>query len=908
MAYGSRVRFVAALLPPAVLALVSPLAGQDGATPQYDHMTAAPVVQAVRVDGSIDLDGRLDEEAWQAAIPATRFTQREPVEGAPVSEPTEVRVLYDDAAIYIGATLHDSAPPSTRLGRRDADFDDSDSFVVEIDSYHDHRSGFGFSINPSGVRGDRVISGGGGGGGFGDDQDESWDPVWAAETTVTETGWTAEMRIPFSQLRFSGAEEQVWGIQFERQIARKQEEAYFAFTPLLEREGVYRFGHLMGLGGVQDQDPLEIMPYISARADYRVVPHNPDVDFANPYRSGSDFTGGFGADIKYRLSSNFTVDATLNPDFGQVEVDPAVVNLSAFETRFDERRPFFIEGADIFSYDGPGGALLYSRRIGAEPGLRPPSAAVYSDVPDQTTILGAAKVTGRTASGWSFGLMEALTAREWADYIRDDGSTDEALVEPISNYLAARALRDFGEGATQVGAMLTAVNRDTGEEAIASRFRSAAQAAGIDVDHDFADRTWSVGGTFSVSRIQGSTAVITSAQRSSARYFHRPDADYLELDPTATSLFGYAGSLSIDKRAGRVTGGAEVNAVSPGYEINDLGFQTNADRIFLQTEVGYEETVPGRIFRSWEVNSGPDFTFNHGGDLIDAGIGLFARGEFQNYWEGELRLFRFGGTLNDRLTRGGPLTHEPVGYSGGIGFESDPRHSVSVRPEADFDWSPAGEWSTSFEVDVEWRPLESLSVELQPEVSRSKTHAQYVATISDPLAESTYGNRYVFAELRQTEVAVSTRLNVTFTPGLTLELYAQPLLASGEYGTPSELRAPRTYDFLEYGRDVGAIEVDGGLYRIDPDGAGPAEVFELEDRDFNLRSLRGNAVLRWEYRPGSTFYLVWQQSRSGEVDLFAPDADRFDIGRLDFGRDARELFGLRPDNILMIKASYWFNP
>ncbi|MQA89051.1 MAG: hypothetical protein GEU90_02270 [Gemmatimonas sp.] len=890
-----------------LLLAVTEVAGQqEGGGSTYVHAAEAPLIRAHPITTPIEVDGELGEDVWAEAVPATGFTQREPVEGAPVSEPTEVRILYDEEALYIGALLRDSALPSTRLGRRDADFDDSDLFVVELDSYHDHRTGFGFSVNPSGVRGDRVLSGGGGG--FGDDQDESWDPVWTVETTVDEDGWVAEMRIPFSQLRFGSAEVQTWGIQLERVIARTQEEAQFAFTPLLERGGVHRFGHLDGLQQIGERDPLEILPYASLRADYRFVPRDPDVDFTNPYRSGSDFTPGLGADIKYRVTSNFTVDATLNPDFGQVEVDPAVVNLSAFETRFDERRPFFVEGAEILRFGGPGGDLLYSRRIGDAPGLDAPDNAVYADVPDQTTIVGAGKVTGRTSSGWSIGVMEAVTAREHADFVMADEATGDAVVEPLANYMAARVRRDLRQGASHFGAIATAVNRSLGSTRLRERYRGAAYTGGVDFAHDWADRTWSIDGGFTASHIQGGPEVITAAQRSSARYYHRPDADYLELDPDATSLSGYTASLSLDKRAGAVTGGIGFDAVSAGYEINDLGFQTDADRISLSTDLGYEQTVPGSVFQSWEINSGPDLTFNFGGDLIEADIGIFARGEFVNFWEAELRFSRFGGTLNDRLTRGGPLSREPVGYSFGFGVETDPRRSYSLSPEIDVDWSPAAGWSTSFETEVEWRPLENLNIEVQPEVSFGRSEAQYVASFDDPFAEETFGRRYFFAALEQTEIALSTRVDVTFTPGLTLELYAQPLLASGEYATPKQLRAPRTFDFLEFGHDLGSFALVDGRYSIDPDGAGPAPAFDLPDRDFNLRSLRGNAVLRWEYRPGSTLFLVWQQSRSDELDVFSPGLGADDIGRFDFGRDARDLLSLRPDNIFMIKATYWLNP
>lgn len=314
--------------------------------------TGVPSLSAGVAIEPIQVDGQLAEPAWRDAAVASDFTQNDPNEGAPASERTEVRVIYEPDALVIGAMLYDSHPVSSRLGRRDDRMSDSDWFIVSLDSYHDHRTAFRFRVNPAGVRGDAVVSGGGNDGGPGGGGDSSWDPVWQAEAMVTDSGWIAEMRIPFSQLRFSEAAVQTWGIQFTREISRNNEDSDFAFTPTSERGGIARYGHLIGLADLEQGRPFEVLPYILSRAEYTQVDQSGDVAFADPFRDGSEFFAGVGADVKYRLTSNLTLDATLNPDFGQVEVDPAVVNLSAFETRFDEKRPFFIEGADIFEFGG----------------------------------------------------------------------------------------------------------------------------------------------------------------------------------------------------------------------------------------------------------------------------------------------------------------------------------------------------------------------------------------------------------------------------------------------------------------------------------------------------------------------------------------------------------------------------
>src|SRR5688572_14007559 len=478
--------------------------------------TAAPTAVAARATGELRIDGRLDEPAWSTAAPVTSFTQRDPNAGAPATERTEVRIVYDAEAVYVGARLFDSSGrPSSRLGRRDSELDGSDWFFVTFDSYHDHLTAFRFGVNPDGVRRDAKVGD--------DDDDDSWDPGWDAAASRAATGWPAELRIPLSQLRFRTGDEQTWGLQLVREIARNNEESWFAFVPKRERSGVARYGHLAGMNGLVPSGRLELLPYLVTRARFNTPAQDGDVTFGNPYRDGSEQTAELGLDLKYRVASNITLDATVNPDFGQVEVDPAVVNLTAFETRFEERRPFFIEGAEIFSFGGA--ELFYSRRIGAPPPGRVPSSSVYDDMPENSTILAAAKLSGK-ARGWSLAVLDGVTGRERASYITSDGLSGKADVAPLSNYFVGRARREMREGQTVVGGMATSVHRDLGDDALASRVRSRAFAGGIDFAHEWADRKWSVSGHVAGSHIAGSSAVIDAAQRSSARYYQRPDATH----------------------------------------------------------------------------------------------------------------------------------------------------------------------------------------------------------------------------------------------------------------------------------------------------------------------------------------------------------------------------------------------
>ena len=878
---------------------------QEPQNQRDSHMTSAPQARAVRLTGSLRLDGIPDEEAWASAPPVTDYWQTQPDEGERFSQRMEVRFLYDDDALYVGAMLYNETPVAARLKRRDSSFADTDLFAVFIDGYHDHRSAYRFVVNAAGVRKDSRANPDGSNG------DTSWDPVWEADAQISDEGWSAEMRIPFSQLRFSPADVQVWGIQIERRDRFSQEFGYSAFTPLLERGGIARYGHLVGIEGIERARPLELLPYITGRAERLDVPAS--TGLSDPFRSGSDYFGSAGLDLKYRMGTNLTLDAAVNPDFGQVEVDPAVINLTAFETRYQERRPFFVEGADIFSFQEGGTAgstgrppqLMYSRRIGRPPQGRVSSDAVFSDSPRATTILGAVKLTGRSDSGWSLGLLEALTEREVTRWVDATSAPSETVIEPATNYLVGRLRRDMRAGDTRIGILGSAVNRRLGGSSIV--LPSAAYTGGLDFTHEWADRSWRFSGAFAGSHLRGSEEAMIATQRSSSRYFQRPDVDHLSVDPTARSLSGYYAMADLNKQAGRFQVKLAGAAISPGYEVNDLGFQSRADRLIVDTQLKYQETVPGRIFRSWEVRGGPDAIWNYGGERTYAQVNLLSDWILTNYWSGGTQMGYEPRTENDRLTRGGPLAINPEKFSARINVQTDRTRPYVVT--ASFDWSrdDGGSWRKAGNLNLLVAVQSNWEVNFGPHISRERVAAHYVTAVSDPLATETFGRRYIFADLAQTTFSFDTRFNITFTPNLSFELYAQPFVSTGNYGTLKEFRAPGTFDFLRYGIDRGTLTDQGdGTYLVDPDAAGPAAAFSVDNRDFTYRSLLGNAVLRWEWRPGSTLYLVWQQSRI--EDLVASDPNLSRIGESRIGYDTAEIFRIRPDNIFQLKVSYWLNP
>jgi hypothetical protein len=879
-------------------------------TAQYDH-AAAPLARAVRTSERITIDGKMDEAAWATAPVTSDFIQSTPAEGSPITQPTEVRFLFDDDNLYVGGWMWDDGEVLSRLARRDAGLPDVDVFAVHLDGYHDHRTAFRVATSPSGwIRDEFIVGSRGGGGPAGGTSDISWDPIWETKATVTERGWFVEMRIPFSQLRYPKDEVQTWGLQIERKIRRHGEDNVWAFVPRNQPQGVSRYGHLEGLEHLPQPKPLEIMPYTTGRAEFRDIPRSGSAAFDNPFRSGSDYFGNAGADLKYRVGTNFTLDATVNPDFGQVELDPAVINLSAFETRFDEKRPFFVEGADIFRFgDGSGGPdaqLLYSRRIGRSPQGSVPSGSLYADIPSATTILGATKLTGRTAGGWSMGIMDALSAREIVPWVDATGAEAQEEVEPLTNYVAARIRRDLNQGARAFGIIATAVNRDLRTDALEARLRSSAYTGGLDGRLEWHNRDWAIGGKIAGSRIAGSAATIASAQRSSARYFTRPDADHLDYDPAATSMSGFYGTLGFERQNGTWQGGVGVTATSPGFEVNDVGFQSAADRIDVSGDFSWRQPTTGRVFRSISVTMNAGTTMNFGHDVLSKNVSLSMNAMHVSQNGFNARVSKSFEAMDDRLTRGGPLAVVPGSWSANAGFNTDSRKSIQTRLGANIGGDDAGGSRIGGNTNWTIRIQDIYEVTLGLNLSHSHAAAQYVTTFADESATSTFGNRYVFASLDQTTFDVTTRGAITFTPDLTLELYAQPFISSGDYLSLMELRAPRTFEFREYGADGGTVTRESdGRYKIQPTGS--AKTFYVSDRDFNFQSLLSNAVMRWEWRPGSTLFLVWQQGRSQRLTPQAGDPEGT-YGDFRLGHYAGELFGLKPENTLMLKVSYWLNP
>jgi hypothetical protein len=895
-----------ALLTAALLGLAAPAAAQQAPA----HASGAtPRLQAVERTSPVVVDGRLDEAVWQGAPAATGFTQQDPHEGQPATQPTEVRIAYDADALYIGARMIDSLGARgvhPQLARRDQS-SGGDYVQFVFDTYHDHTGRTVFTINPSGVKSDA--------GQASAYADPSWDPVYTAAARVDSTGWTAELRIPFSQLRFPRDSVQVWGMQVWRYVERINESSMWSFWGKQENGGPSRFGHVEGIRAPKNRGRMELLPYVLSRARY-VRPDQPGSPFQQPHA----YDMRVGGDLKYQLSSTLTLDATINPDFGQVEVDPASVNLSAFETFYSEQRPFFVEGSGLFSFgdfwcincsNAESMSLFYSRRIGRAPqGSVTRGDAAFVQQPENSSILGAAKVTGRTRGGLQVGLLDAVTRSERALGEDTLGGRFTEQVEPASNYFVGRLRKNYRGGNATVGAMATSVVRRFESDALEQRLPGHAEALGVDWEMWWKNRSYHLLGNFAVSDVAGDSLSILRLQSSSARYFQRPDragggnAVFSDrLDSSATSLRGYGGYLRMAKDAGRWQWETAVNYRSPGFEVNDAAFLSRADIIWTLANVMRRWDKPTHLYRNWIAILGGQSQWNFDGDHTAGQLAAFTGGQLANYWNLAFYTELYPETSDDRLTRGGPVARQPTGYLLHARWNTDERQKVWFSNRNTYIGDALGGWYYSTSGTMSVRPASNVQLSLGPSYTHELNRLQYVLRQADATATNTLGQRTVVADLAQNTLAMDTRLNWTFTPTLTLQLFAQPFVFAGKYSRFKEFTAPRTTDTRVYGENgfgTACFDAAANRYTLDPNGscgtAGQsAQALSFDNPDLNFRSLRGNAVLRWEYRPGSTLYVVWQQQRAG--------AESF--GDFELSRDAGAIFRQRPDNIFVIKASYW---
>ena len=883
-------------LPALLLMLAVQVSAADKQAKSEIRAPETKVVRAVRATEPVTIDGALDEAVWMSPG-VSDFVMSDPIDGGQPTEKTEVRVAYDDHNLYVAARLYDSDPKAIKqlLGRRDDDLE-SDWFIFAVDPYYDRRTGFQFAVNPAGSILDAALSND-------VNSDETWDGVWEWKARIDDRGWIVEMRIPLNQLRFPKKAEYVWGVDFKRIIMRKQETDGLVWIPKKDSGYVSRFARLEGIRGINPGRHLEIIPYTVGQAQFKPA------EEGNPFEKGHKYLGNVGIDLKVGLKSNLTLDAAINPDFGQVEVDPAVINLSAYETYYEEKRPFFIEGADTFNDFGRGGVhinanvnwpnptFFYSRRIGRSPQGAPDHEG-YTRYPDRTSILGAFKLSGKLGAGWNMGFVNALTAREYAD-VESIGTRYRDEVEPFSYYGAFRAQKDIHEGQSGYGVVATGVVRDLRDDGLRDILNKNALSLAFD-GWTFLDkkRGWVVSGWFGGTHVEGSREDILRLQTSSMHYYQRPDATHIEVDPLATALSGWGARFNLAKQQGSFMFLASVGALSPGFDPNDVGFQySSSDKINFHILPAYRWTKPGKVFRNLMIIGGPFRNYDFAGNKIWDGFLASFQGQFLNYWDFSLMCAYNPRSISNSLTRGGPLAEHLAGSQIDLTLSTDGRKAVVLKWESSVYRTPGDGQEFTGGMEVRWKPRTNFNLSVKPQYSTYSSQIQWVTRTADPLMTTTYGNRYVFGRIDEKMLSSEVRLNWIFNPKLSLQLYLQPFIAVGKYDRFKELARAKSYAYNVYGDAPSTVAYADGIYTVDPDGAGPAVPFSFGNPDFNLKSLRGTVVLRWEYLPGSLIYLVWTQNR----------ADFANPGDFRFGRDFHDLLGAPGDNIFLVKFSYRWN-
>jgi hypothetical protein len=759
---------------------------------------------------------------------------------------TEVRALYDDRRLYVFVRAFDPHPDSllSLLSRRDVRTN-SDQLKIIIDGYRDRRTGIELMVNPAGVKRDAAI--------YSDNiEDMTWDGIWDVAVAIDSLGWTAEFAVPFSQVRFN-AGQRGFGFGVWRDVARLNERVAWPAYRTSIQTLASQLGTLDGFEGLQRGSRLEVLPY--------AVTKNVTEATASGWNHPQQVTGGL--DLKYGITSNLTLDATVNPDFGQVEADPAILNLTAFEVRFEERRPFFQEGGGLFRCGGPCEGIFYTRRIGRTPQLRSASGD-----PTSTTILGAGKVTGRLGNGLSLGLVESVTRRE----VGVGGRT----IEPRTNYLVARAVKELRQGRSSVGVMATAVHRDLDAETSPFLRREALTfvAQGF---HRFAGERWEVMGYTGRNAVRGSESAIARTQLSSVHYYQRPDHEEA-FDPSRTSLRGGVIGGSLTKLRGQVRYNTFVRAAGRGLELNDLGFVPLVNDISVRQSLSYQGIRPTRLYRRTFNSLTTEQHWTTGGLPSGSNVTLHTSAEFPNFWGGAFtyRLYDVGNSHCMSCARGGPAVRQSSKHDFSINVQGDPRPSIVPSLDLGFGVGDAGQsYGIGGGVNVEVRMASRFSVSFGPNFVHRHDDQQWVGNVGAMFSDTTH---YTFAHLRQRTIGLTTRANWTLSPTLSFQFYGQPFISTGAFTDWQELAKPRAKDYDARFRPYGA-------------GANPP--------GFNVKQFNSNAVVRWEYRPGSTLFVVWQQGRA--------QGDR-NPGTFDVSRDVRDLFRAHPNNTLLLKASWWLNP
>ncbi|GGW28792.1 hypothetical protein GCM10007383_12750 [Arenibacter certesii] len=837
------------------------------------------------------VDGNLEEDTWSLVPWEGGFVEQRPDENTEPDHQTKFKILYDKHFLYVGIRCYDSEPNKIekRLSRRDGF--EGDWIAIFIDSYFDKRTAFGFLVTAAGVKADILESNNG------ENEDESWNPIWYTKTKIDLEGWTAEMKIPLSQLKFGATKEQTWGLQLMRRLFREEERSVWQRLPQDTPGFVSEFGMLQGLIDLEPQKQLEIQPYAISKLETYEEEQN------NPFLTGQDGKFTAGLDAKIGITNDLTLDLTINPDFGQVEADPSAIALDGFQIFFEEKRPFFVENKNIFDYRvSPSQAgntfgfdnVFYSRRIGRSPqGFPQTEAGEFVDQPDNTAILGAAKFSGKTKDGWSIGILESTTARKYAT-IDNNGQRRREVVEPLTNYFVGRLQKDFNNRNSYIGGIFTTTNRENLNEDLSFLHKSA-YSGGFDFKHQWNERNWYIAGNILWSHVQGDTTAIIQTQKSITHLFQRVGAKHLSLDPNRTSMSGTGGNIQVGK-VGNGHWKFETGFTwrSPELELNNVGFQRQADDLRHYNWIGYQTLKPDNNFRKVGINYNHWSVWDFGGNHNLLQFNTSSWQNWKNNWFTNVGFNYSPIQYSNYALRGGPrLRLSPeISFSNGMETDSRKKLQLSIFQNGSKAMDNSNK-SYSIELGISYQPLNALRISAFPEYGTVNNNLQYINNIT-----THNGITYLNGTVEQKTLSMSVRLNYTINPNLSIQYWGQPFISNGRYFNFKEIKDPLATSFenriISYQKNQ--ITLNENIYSVDSNIDGTVD-FTFDNPNFSVIQFRSNLVLRWEYIPGSELFLVWSQdvSRSGDPQLTLFNGLKDNIFN-----------GEKPKNIFLLKATYRF--
>ena len=833
------------------------------------------------------IDGRLDDEVWRRrGTWSDRFVQIIPYERAISPSETRVKLFYDDKNIYVGVYCKDARPELMNrfIGNRD-DNSLGDLVSIAFDTYHDFRAAPEFNLNLGGNRTDLVVT----------DKlsvNLSWNAVWEGRTAIHEadSSWTAELRIPFSQLRYNQKNDDgIWGLHVRRIIRRNNEVQNWSMIPLKNNGHVFSFGEMHGMDSLPKPRGIEFLPYVMGQ--YR---REPRID-GSPYQDGHSWNGDAGFDAKFALS-DFTLDLTVNPDFGQVELDPSVMNLTAYETFYDEKRPFFLEGKHILDFSNGDDMMFYSRRIGAAPSYSPQdidNTRSFASRQDNVPIIAALKLTGTNRHGLTVGLMESLTARSSAKVTRD-GKESKEVVEPLTNYTVLRLQKNW-QGNTLLGGMITSVNRALHETGLDDLMPRHAITAGIDFTQYFNNRLYYIEMKGMLSSLHGSERAITALQREATHYYQRASsADYLGVDPTRRSLTGTGGYIKVGRKGNAKWNFSETFTwSSPGFDLNDIGYMKETDYLANETELMYRQTDIWKIFRYNALTLSQKNMWNYGGTPFSHTAAIRWQSMTMNRLEWDIKETFGWGKLDSRLLRGGPDMRFGPYFLTSFKFNTDKARRLMLTLKYDGDHNFEGNRYNTFAPSLTWRVGNHLHLAGELNYAWNKDQTQYVThtTFERP---SDAPPAYVVARMAQRTYGLTLKVQVNLTPDVSIQFYGAPFTSIARYDrfalaadTESRDLSKRTTPLDYHLRDDLRYEAHTA------DG----KRLSFPNPDFSFNEFRSNLVARWEYLPGSTLYFVWEHRMSNQDSHY----------RAGWGSNLGRMWDLPSTDTFMLKLSYWFS-